>query len=163
MKSIFPDPIRHLPQADVPLEGVVAFLSQSDTHQIIFMEFEKDVDVPEHSHAAQWAIVAEGEIELTIGGRRQLFSKGDRYYIPEGVKHSGKIHAGYADVTFFNEPGRYSVKIVAGDKKKGRARKRPPIVDEHFPARPRVFMPPAAPASTRSANAAAAYSSRFRG
>jgi quercetin dioxygenase-like cupin family protein len=110
MKNIFPDPIRRLPQAAVPLEGVVAFLSQADTHQIIFMEFDKDVDVPEHSHAAQWAIVVEGEIELTIDGREQRFSKGDRYYIPKGVRHSGRIHAGYADVTFFDEPERYSPK-----------------------------------------------------
>jgi quercetin dioxygenase-like cupin family protein len=74
MKEVFPDPIRRLPQAAVPLEGVVAFLSQADTHQIIFMEFEKDVDVPEHSHAAQWAIVVEGEIELTIDGEKRRFS-----------------------------------------------------------------------------------------
>jgi hypothetical protein len=35
------------------------------------------------------------------------FGKGDHYYIPEGVKHSTKIHAGYADVTFFNQEHRY--------------------------------------------------------
>jgi len=110
MRNIFPDPIGRLPQAAVPLEGVVAFLSQADTHQIIFMEFEKDVDVPEHSHAAQWAIVVDGEIELTIDGRKQRFGKGDRYYIPKGVRHSGRIRAGYADVTFFDEPARYSPK-----------------------------------------------------
>jgi len=26
------------------------------------------------------------------------------------VKHSGKIYAGYADITFFNEAGRYKEK-----------------------------------------------------
>jgi hypothetical protein len=55
MSQIFPDPIRNLPA--IPLEGIKAYLSQSDTHQIIFMEFEKDVDLPEHSHAAQICIV----------------------------------------------------------------------------------------------------------
>jgi len=30
--------------------------------------------------------------------------------IPEGMLHSGKIYAGYADVTFFDEPDRYSRK-----------------------------------------------------
>ena len=108
MSEIFPQPIRDLPEADIPLEGVKAYLSQSDSHQIIFMEFEKEVDLPEHSHAAQIGIVLEGIIELTIDGKKTAYTKGDRYYIPEGVLHSGKIHAGYADITFFNEPNRYN-------------------------------------------------------
>jgi quercetin dioxygenase-like cupin family protein len=107
MSEIFPRPIRDLPEADIPLEGIKAYLSQSDSHQIIFMEFGKDVDLPEHSHAAQVGIVLEGKIELTIDGEKTTYTKGDRYYIPEGVLHSGKISAGYADITFFNEPDRY--------------------------------------------------------
>jgi quercetin dioxygenase-like cupin family protein len=55
-------------------------------------------------------IVLEGKIELVIDGVEHCFSKGDRYYIPEGVKHSGKISAGYADITFSNESDRYAVK-----------------------------------------------------
>ena len=110
MNQLFPETIRKLPEADIPLDGITAYLSQSDTHQILFMQFEEDADLPEHSHAAQMGIVLEGKIELVIGGEKQSFAKGDRYYIPEGVKHSGKIYAGYADVTFFNEPNRYSKK-----------------------------------------------------
>ena len=110
MKQLFPEAIRNLPEADIPLDGITAYLSQSDTHQILFMQFEEDADLPEHSHAAQMGIVLEGKIELVIDGEKQSFAKGDRYYIPAGVKHSGKIYAGYADVTFFNEPNRYSKK-----------------------------------------------------
>jgi quercetin dioxygenase-like cupin family protein len=110
MSETFPKPIRDLPEADIPLEGVKAYLSQSDTHQIIFMEFKKDVDLPEHSHAAQIGIVLEGRIDLTIAGKKKTFTKGDRYFIPGGTPHSGKIYAGYADITFFNEPDRYSRK-----------------------------------------------------
>jgi quercetin dioxygenase-like cupin family protein len=110
MSEVFPDPIKNLPEADIPLEGIKAYLSQSDTHQIIFMEFAKDVDLPEHSHAAQIGIVLEGKIDLTIDGKKETYTKGDRYYIPEGVLHSGKIYSGYADITFFDEPDRYSRK-----------------------------------------------------
>ncbi|MBN2426186.1 MAG: cupin domain-containing protein [Calditrichaceae bacterium] len=110
MNRIFPEPITNLPEADIPLDGVTAYLSQSDTHQIIFMQFAKDVDLPEHAHASQVGIVLEGRIELIIDGKKQCFTKGDRYHIPAGVKHSGKIYAGYADITFFNEPDRYSEK-----------------------------------------------------
>jgi mannose-6-phosphate isomerase-like protein (cupin superfamily) len=110
MSDVFPEPIKNLPEADIPLDGITAYLSQSETHQILFMQFEKDVDLPEHSHAAQMGIVLEGKIELVIGGEKRCFTRGDRYYIPAGVKHSGRIYAGYADVTFFNEPHRYSPK-----------------------------------------------------
>lgn len=114
MESIFPYWIRNLPQADIPLEGVRAFLSQADSHQILFMEFDRDVELPEHVHAAQVGFVLEGQIDLEIGGKRVSFAKGDRYCIPEGVKHSGKVHAGYADITFFAERHRYSAKTVDG-------------------------------------------------
>jgi len=50
MSEIFPEPIRNLPQADIPFDGITAYLSQADNHQILFMEFNKDVEVPEHLH-----------------------------------------------------------------------------------------------------------------
>lgn len=106
--SIFPEPIQKLPLADIPLDGIRARLSQSENHQIIFMEFDKDVLLPEHSHKAQYGIVLEGKIELTIDGITKFYTKGDRYFIPDGVPHSGKIYAGYCDMTFFDEKDRYN-------------------------------------------------------
>ena len=111
MTSLFPDAITKLPLADVPLDGVQAFLSQSQNHQILFMEFDKDVNLPEHAHAAQVGFVLEGQIDMTMNGKTKTYTKGDRYYIPAGMKHSGKIYAGYCDITFFDEAGRYEVKI----------------------------------------------------
>ncbi|MEW5734002.1 MAG: cupin domain-containing protein [Thermodesulfobacteriota bacterium] len=110
MDDFFPDPVSRLPLADIPLEGVTAHLSQGEGHQILFMRFAKDVDLPEHAHAAQAGFVLEGRIELTIAGKRRVFGKGDRYFIPAGTPHSGKIFAGYADITFFDEPARYTAK-----------------------------------------------------
>ena len=110
MPNIFPEPIHRLPEVDIPLEGLNAYLSQADNHQIIFMEFEKDVDLAEHAHAGQFGVVLEGRIDLVIDGENHTFIKGDRYFIPEGVTHSGRIHAGYADISFFDEPGRYPAK-----------------------------------------------------
>jgi len=110
METLFPEPITNLPEADIPLDGITAYLSQAETHQILFMQFDQDVSLPEHAHAAQVGIVLEGRIELTFSGKKHVFTKGDRYHIPKGVKHSGKIFAGYADITFFDEPDRYSIK-----------------------------------------------------
>lgn len=110
MSTIFPESIINLPEANIPLEGLTAYLSQGDNHQILFMEFDEDVELAEHSHDSQYGIVLEGKIELTIDGVKNTYQKGDRYYIPKSVKHSGKIFAGYADITFFNEKDRYKKK-----------------------------------------------------
>ncbi len=77
MSNIFPEPISKLPKADIPLEGLKAYLSQASDHQIVFMEFEKDVELAEHSHAVQYGIVLEGKIDLEIGGVSHTFLKGD--------------------------------------------------------------------------------------
>jgi quercetin dioxygenase-like cupin family protein len=107
MSSIFPDAIVNLPEADVPLDGVRAYLSQAEGHQIIFMEFSRNIEVPEHSHESQWAVVLDGSIDITIDGKARTLGKGDQYFIPKGVKHSARVYAGYADVTFFNQADRY--------------------------------------------------------
>lgn len=108
VSPIVPGPIRDLPKANISLNGLTSYILQSETHQILFMEFDEDVDLPEHSHAAQVGIVLEGKIELIIDGEREYFTRGDRYYIPKVIKNSGKIFAGYADITFFDEPNRFS-------------------------------------------------------
>lgn len=110
MSNIFPDSITNLPEADIPLSGLKAYLSQGSDHQILFMEFDEDVEVSEHYHESQWGIVLEGRIELTINGIKKEYKAGERYFIPEGVKHSAKIYAGYSDITFFNQKDRYKLK-----------------------------------------------------
>jgi quercetin dioxygenase-like cupin family protein len=110
MSNIFPEPITSLPEVEIPLEGVKGYLSQGENDQVIFMEFEKDVDLPEHSHESQWEIVLEGKVDLTIEGCKQTFTKGERFFIPKGAKHSAKVYAGYASIAFFNQKERYKKK-----------------------------------------------------
>lgn len=107
MSGIFPKAIRDLPIADIPLPGVRAYLSQGDNHQILFMEFDNDIELPEHSHDAQWGVVLDGKIELTVEGNQRTYTKGMHYLIPAGAVHSARIYAGYADISFFNERERY--------------------------------------------------------
>ncbi|MHC4476189.1 MAG: cupin domain-containing protein [Planctomycetota bacterium] len=110
MAQIFPEPIRNLPEADIPLAGLKAWLSQAENHQILFMEFSEDAEVPEHSHESQWTVVLEGKVDLTIEGVKRTYSKGDRVFIPKGAGHFAKVYAGYADISFFNQKGRYQPK-----------------------------------------------------
>ena len=70
MNILFPDIIKNLPKADMPFESYEAYLSKSEGHQIIFMQFRKDIDLPEHKHESQWGIVLEGKIELIIDGKK---------------------------------------------------------------------------------------------
>jgi len=114
--DFFPDIITNLPQADIPVEGLTSFLLQGTNHQVLFMSFERDVEIPEHSHAAQWAVVLDGEIELTINGTVHLYRKGDTYFIPDGVPHSARIKAGYKDITLFARNDRYRIKNGNNEK-----------------------------------------------
>ena len=73
----FPKIISNLPKANIPINGLSAFLFQGEDQQILFMEFSKDIVVPEHSHEAQWGTVLAGEIELTVEGKKSILHSGD--------------------------------------------------------------------------------------
>jgi quercetin dioxygenase-like cupin family protein len=110
MSSVFPEPILNLPEAEIPFDGVKAYLIQGENNQIIFMEFKKDVEVPEHSHDSQWEIVLNGKVEYYENGIKHIYIKGDRFYIPKGILHSAKVYSGYAAIAYFNEKERYKRK-----------------------------------------------------
>lgn len=107
----FPDIISKLPEADIPIEGLHSYLFQGTGQQIVFMHFEHDVVVPEHAHEAQWGVVLDGEIELTINGVQRIFTKGDSYFIPKNMLHNARIKKGYRDITLFNQKDRYKAKL----------------------------------------------------
>ena len=111
----FPEIITKLPEAQIPLEGLRSYLFQGENQQFVFMSFENDVEVPEHSHEAQWGVVLDGEIELTIGDKTRTYRRGDTYFIPRGVKHGARIKKGYKDLTLFDQRDRYKVKYSSPD------------------------------------------------
>ncbi len=108
--EFFPEIVTNLPQADVPLAGVRAYLFQSEDKQLLFMTFPEDVDVPVHDHAAQWGAVLDGEIELTIGGEKNTYRPGDTYFIPAGVTHSAHIKGGTSVQDLFDQADRFPPK-----------------------------------------------------
>jgi len=106
----FPGFIAGLPQADIPIPGISARLMQAEGRQVVFMELLEGIEVPEHSHEAQWGVVLDGEMELTVEDKKLTLKKGDTYYIPKGAVHTAKIKRGYKDVTVFDQPDRYTVR-----------------------------------------------------
>lgn len=107
-----PEMITRLPEADLPFPptALKTGVLQSEHGQLVFFQIYKDVEIPPHSHKAQWGIVLEGEIEMTVGGVTRTYGPGSTYYIPAGVVHSAKVPAGAKAIDFFEEPDRYRVK-----------------------------------------------------
>lgn len=110
MSNIFTKPIINLPEVEIPFEGAKGYLFQGENDQIIFMEFENDVEVPEHFHENQWEIVLDGKVDYYENNVKHTYKKGDRFYIPKGTKHSAKVYADYASIAFFNQKERYKKK-----------------------------------------------------
>lgn len=110
MKSIYPKPILGLSKAKVSLEGANLYLVNGENEQVVFMEFEKDVDMPEHSHASQFEVVLEGKVDYFEDGHKHTYKKGDRFFVPKDKKHSAKIYAGYASIVYFEQKDRYKKK-----------------------------------------------------
>jgi quercetin dioxygenase-like cupin family protein len=106
----FPDFIEELPQGDVPMPGSRAFVLQAEKHQVVFLALEKDISVPEHSHAAQWEVPLEGTAEVSIAGKVQVYGPGQPFYVGNGVPHSGKVKSPYAAILIFDAPDRYKMK-----------------------------------------------------
>ncbi|QQE11671.1 cupin domain-containing protein [Planctomycetota bacterium] len=111
--STFPSLALHWHEADIPVDGVHSKVMNAGEQQFVFMSFDEDVEVAPHAHKAQWGVVLDGEIELTIGEETKTYRKGDTYEIRDGVVHSAKIKAGYRDLTLFDQADRYKIKIEA--------------------------------------------------
>ena len=109
-RKIYPEIITSLPKADIPLPGVQGWIAQGQDFQIVFFDIEPTGTLPPHSHSAQFGIVIEGEMSLTVGGKTKRYSKGDSYYIPEEVEHQAEFHTHFRALDFFAEPARYSTK-----------------------------------------------------
>jgi quercetin dioxygenase-like cupin family protein len=106
-----PKVIKDLPEADLPFNGVKAWILQGEKQQLIFFEMEPIAKVPEHSHTyPQWGMVVEGQMKLTISDKTRLYKKGDEYLIPAQAKHSATFPTKARVMDFFQEKTRYKPK-----------------------------------------------------
>lgn len=106
MTEGFPDFIRALPEPDSPVD-MVAHIVPSDYCLPMFYEIDYDVEIPEHIHGAQWGVVLDGEMQMTIGGETRTYRRGDTYDVPAGVAHITSIKGGYRGIDVFADPDRY--------------------------------------------------------
>lgn len=110
MKGIdrFPEFVRSLPELDLPFPGARGWLVQGGSQQVVFIEFEETIEVPEHSHAEQLEFALAGEAELRMQGETKVYGQGENFFIPAGVPHGATVHAGYKAMIVFNAPDRYT-------------------------------------------------------
>ena len=109
-KLSYPEMIEQLPAVELPLEGVRGRLLQGAAQQVVFFEIEPIGAIPLHSHGAQWGIVVEGKMDLTIGAETRSYGPGDSYYIPAGVEHGATFKTHFKAIDVFDEPDRYRAK-----------------------------------------------------
>lgn len=105
--SRFPAIISALPEADANFPGIKVWLLRGPTASAIFVEARQDSEVPVHAHGAQWGVVVDGEMDLTIGGTTRTYRKGDDYTIAAGTPHGATLRAGTRVIDFFDDPDRY--------------------------------------------------------
>ena len=114
--ATYPDVVRCLPEAEVPIAGGRAWILQSDGRQLVFFEFEADLKLPEHSHSyPQWGMVIEGKMELAIDGKSRVYEKGDEYLVPAGASHGARFLEKSRVMDFFSEQSRYKPKSANSD------------------------------------------------
>lgn len=106
----FPEVITKLPKADIPVPGVKGWVAQGENFQIVFFEIDPTGGIPPHSHSTQFGMVLEGEMSLTIDGKKKRYSKGETYFIPEGKIHQAEFHTRVLALDFFDDPKRYRIK-----------------------------------------------------
>jgi quercetin dioxygenase-like cupin family protein len=81
MLEIFPDTIKSLPKADIAIQGIEGYIFQGSDKQIVFLQFNQTLDIPQHSHDDQWEIVLNGCVDLYIDGKSIHYKQGGRFFI----------------------------------------------------------------------------------
>ncbi len=105
-----PDFIRDLPEIEVGVEGVRGWLLQGAGRQVVYFELQSGTVIPRHSHAAQWGMVIDGVLRLTIGEETRDLRQGDSYVIPAGIAHSAVCPTKVIAVDLFAAGDRYRPK-----------------------------------------------------
>jgi quercetin dioxygenase-like cupin family protein len=109
----WPNVITNLPEANIDIRGIKAWILQGEEHQLVFFEMEPGAYVPEHSHDYdQWGTLIQGEMKLTINDKTVIIKGGDEYIIPARSKHRVEFQTQTRVIDFFSESTRYKVKMA---------------------------------------------------
>jgi catechol 2,3-dioxygenase-like lactoylglutathione lyase family enzyme/quercetin dioxygenase-like cupin family protein len=105
----FIEAIRGLPQVDVH-PSVNGYLAQGDDYQVVFMEFDDSVEMPDMAHTDHWGVVVDGSLELTVAGKHRLLRPGESFHIPRGARYRLRGRKGYRMVTIVFDKEHFRLK-----------------------------------------------------
>ena len=116
---MFADIIKKVPSRDYGIDGLEVHVDHTSTGTVYFVTAAKEVAFPEHAHAAQWTIVVSGSCTFTADGESKIYSAGETYFIPAGLRHQITLHAGYSEVDYVDDPQdgediKMDNKVIAG-------------------------------------------------
>ena len=103
----FPEFVKALPEIELPIPGACGWMIQGQEQQVVFVEFSKTAEVPEHTHDDQWEFVLAGRVELQRGGDIELYERGQNFFVPAGQPHAATVYSGYQAMIVFNARDRY--------------------------------------------------------
>jgi len=109
INKILPPEILSLPKVEVPVAGVDGYCLKNDEKQVVFFVFNEGVSFPDHSHCEQQGIVIAGEMTIEIDGQTNLYQAGDKYRVPEGVKHRASFSQPTVLIDMSDAPDRYRI------------------------------------------------------
>lgn len=99
-----PDIIKKMPRRDYGISGLHVYVDHTPAATIYYVETEKEIAFPEHTHAEQFTTVINGYCDLTMQGVTVRYKKGDSYRIPANIPHQITLSAGYAEVDYVDDP-----------------------------------------------------------
>ena len=102
-----PSFIATLPEAAMSVADARGWISQAADHQVVFLKFPAGTKAAPHTHGAQWGVVLEGEMLLTISGETRRYGVGDWHYVPAGAVHSAEFPADTFLMDVFADADRY--------------------------------------------------------
>jgi mannose-6-phosphate isomerase-like protein (cupin superfamily) len=103
----YPELIRRLPLAALPLAGARGWLMQGEGQQLVFFDLPAGATIPPHSHGEQWGLMIEGEMDLTVAGLTRRVKPGDWYHIPAGAAHTATFLTRVLVMDLFADRDRY--------------------------------------------------------
>ena len=96
-------PANRIAGSDQATRGVEGYVFDGvEGSQMAFWTCGQDAVSAEHAHEFdEYMLVVEGCYTLVIEGRRVPIKKGEEYFIPRGVAHSGDVVAGTRTIHAF--------------------------------------------------------------
>ncbi len=111
MTDLLPEMITNLPLIESPVDSIKGYLIQGESNQSVYFIAKAGTFLPEHSHAAHWGIIIEGEFEIGYADKTKIYRNGDTYFVPEGIPHTGKYITDVVSFDVFDDNSKFKMKV----------------------------------------------------